>query len=285
MQLATMTTFALCAFSRLASAETALPTDPRLDPVHARMNDVVARAEQAGLPTEIIVSKVREGLAKGIDPERIATAVDRLTSSLTEARAFVVQRRQQGATSVQLVRAVAEARMAGVELAANEAIVRSGHTPDVSARAVEVLMDLSLRGYPVDRASRVVMDVLTRDPGAVPRLPATLETIRHEQALTQGESVDALSRGMVQSGGSLRKAAAQAAAAGHRPEGVGRAAGKAGEGGGGPASPGFVPPGLLKRQAGAMKPGAANSAANSAGQGSGPGAVMGQSPAAPGRSN
>jgi hypothetical protein len=105
---------------------------------------------------------------------------------------------------------------------------------------------------------------LKGDPGAVPRLPAALETIRQEQALTQTESMDALSRGMSKGGGSLKAAAAQAAAAGHRPEGVGRGAGKSGEAGSGPGNPGFVPPGQLKKELGATK---ANGKGNGVGNG------------------
>lgn len=253
MHLGKLTTFALCAYCRLAMAAPVLPADPRLAPVRAQVDQTVSRAEQAGLPSEIIVSKVREGLAKGIDPQRIAAAAERLADNLSEARSFVSERRRGGSPAPELVRAVAEARMAGIAPGANDAIVREGRSPGESARAVEVLTDLSLRGYPVDRAAQVVRDVLKGDPGAVPRLPAALETIRQEQALTQTESMDALSRGMSKGGGSLKAAAAQAAAAARRPEGVGRGAGKASEGGAGPGNAGFIPPGQLKKELGATK--------------------------------
>jgi hypothetical protein len=269
MRLAMTTTFALCAFCRLATAAPALPADPRLAPVRARVDQLVTHAEQAGLPAEIIVSKVREGLAKGVDPQRIAVAAERLVDNLTEARAFVAERRGQGAAAPELVRAVAEARMAGIAAGANDAIVREARSSGDGARAVEVLTDLSLRGYPVDRATQMVRDVLKGDAAAVPRLPATLETIRQEQALTQVESMDALTRGMAKGGGSLKAAAAQAASAGHRPEGVGRGNGKAGEGGVGPGNAGFVPPGQLKKETGAMK-------ATGVGNGKGMGMGMGQ---------
>ncbi|HEY0714468.1 MAG TPA: hypothetical protein VGF45_17420, partial [Polyangia bacterium] len=117
--------------------------------------------------------------------------------------------------------------------------------------------DLSRRGYPVGHAAKVVRDVLARDPGAVPKVAATLETIRNEQALTQGESIDVLAQGMAKSGGSLQSAAAHAAKA-ERGQGAGAGAagrGKAGEAGAAPGKAGFVPPGLLKKEADAMKPG------------------------------
>jgi hypothetical protein len=268
MRLVKMTTLALCAFSHLAMAAPSLPTDPRLSPVRGRVEDVVTRADKAGLPTEILVSKVREGLAKGVDPQRIAATVQRLADHLGEAQSFVAERRGKGPASPELVRAIAEARLAGIDPGANDALVRNGKTSGQSARAVEVLTDLSLRGYPMGQASRVVGDVLSRDPGAMARLPATLETIRQEQALTQVESMDAFSRGMAKSG-SVQAAASQAAAT-PRAEGVGRGAGKGGEGSAGPGNAGFVPPGLLKKETGAMK------ANPGMGQGMGKGQGMGQ---------
>lgn len=274
MRLAMTTTFALCAFCRLALAAPVLPADPRLAPVRARMDEMVAHAEKAGLPSEIIVSKVREGLAKGVDPQRIAVAAQRLVDNLTEARAFVAERRGSGAPAPELVRAVAEARMAGIAAGAHDAIVREARSSGDSARAVEVLTDLSLRGYPVDRATQMVRDVLKGDPAGVPRLPAALETIRQEQALTQVESMDALTQGMVKGGGSLKAAAAQAASAGRRAEGVGRANGKASEGGVGPGNAaGFVPPGQLKKETGAMK---ATGVGHGQGMGQGQGMGMGR---------
>jgi hypothetical protein len=249
-----LTALALLGWSQIALAAPALPEDARLEPVRAQVQGLVAQAEQNGLPAEIIVSKVREGLAKGVDPQRIAMAAQRLSEGLAEARAFVVARRPQGTPSPDLIRAVAESRMAGVDAASNDELVRKGRTASESARAVEVLTDLSRRGYPVDHAAKVVRDVLARDPVAVPKVAATLETIRNEQALTQGESIAVLSQSMAKSNGSLQSAAAHAAKAERRREGApGR--GKAGEGGVAPGNAGFVPPGLLKKETEAMKPG------------------------------
>jgi hypothetical protein len=66
-------------------------------------------------------------------------------------------------------------------------------------RAVEVVTDLVLRGYPAERASIVVQNVLWRDEAALERVPGTLETIRRDYALSRAEAVDALGRGLASS--------------------------------------------------------------------------------------
>src|SRR5216110_248060 len=110
----------------LSAAEAAppatLPQDARLEPVRARLESLVARTNQAGLPADLVVSKVREGLAKGVPAERIEAAANRLAESLELARRFVAERRSGPAPA--LVRALAEARSAGVELSETDALVR-----------------------------------------------------------------------------------------------------------------------------------------------------------------
>ncbi len=226
-----------------------LPSDPRLEPVRPRLEEVVQRLAAAGLPAEIVVSKVREGLAKGVPPERIAQAAGRLADNLASARTFLAERRPDGPHAPDLLRALAEARLAGVDLAAADPVVRGGRAPAETARAVEVITDLALRGYPSARAGGLVKEVLARDPAAVGRLPATLEVLRREQALSHGESLEAITRGM-QGGGSLEQAGSRAAA-----DGRGKAGGPGNRGVSEAArKEGFVPPGQLKKQAGAKGP-------------------------------
>jgi hypothetical protein len=64
---------------------------------------------------------------------------------------------------------------------------------------VEVVTDLSLRGYPSERAEVVVENVLERDARSLDRVPGTLETIRQDYALSHTEAVDALARGLASS--------------------------------------------------------------------------------------
>jgi hypothetical protein len=223
-----------------------LPTDPRLEPVRPQLEQVVQRMTASGLPAEVVISKVREGLAKGVPADRIAVAAGKLADNLQSARSYLAERRP-GVAPAELVRALAEARLAGLELAAADPVVRSGRSAPETARAVEVLTDLSLRGYPGSRVAGLVQELLARDAAALGRLPATLEVLRREQALSHGETVDALTRGL-QAGGSLDQASLRAAdderRKGRAPANRGGGDGEAGR------KEGFVPPGQIKKQLG-----------------------------------
>jgi hypothetical protein len=186
------TTVTLALATVLSLAEATLPEDARLGAARPRLQQLVDRATADGLPTDMIVSKVREGLAKGVDPSRIEAAAARIADSLRAAQTYLGARR-----TPRLVRAVAEARLAGVALTAVDPLVKSDR-PEAQ-RAVEVVTDLSLRGYPAERAAAMLTMVMVRDAGAIDRVPGTLEAIRQEYALTQAEAVDALSRGLASS--------------------------------------------------------------------------------------
>jgi hypothetical protein len=239
----------------LASTEAAptLPVDGRLEPARARLSELVRQAAADGLPADLIVIKVQEGLAKGIDPARIEAAATKLTENLTAAQRYVAERRP-GQPPTRLVRAVAEARQAGVPLAIVDPLVRSGRAD--APRAVEVLTDLSLRGYPADRAAPLVQNVAVRDAAALERVSGTLETIRQDYTLSHGEAVDALARGLASSD-SLQKAYSRTAED-ERRRGRGKGAGKGADGespGKSGLTPGqlkkkglpFLPPGLGKK--------------------------------------
>jgi hypothetical protein len=203
---------------RAAAAAPALPDDARLASVRAHLEQVVQKASAAGLPIDMIIGKVREGLAKGVDAGRIDTAAQRVADNLGEAQQMVTSHR--GSAPPGLVRAVAEARMANVPAADVDALVRGDRPEPPTRRAVEVLTDLSLRGYPTGRAVAVVRAVLARDAGSLDKVPGTLETIRVDFALTQGEAADALARGF--SAASSLQAAAGRAAEDERSRGNGR---------------------------------------------------------------
>jgi hypothetical protein len=201
------------------------------------------------LPTEMIVSKVREGLAKGVDPSRIEAAAARLTDSLEAAQRYVTARRPGPPATVPLVRAVAEARLAGVALTAIDPLVAPQRAEPPARRAVEVVTDLSLRGYPPERAAAVVNEVLGRDTAALDRLTGALETLRHDYALSRAEAVDALARGLASSDSlqtALRRTSDDERRQGH---GQGAAADRGAEGRDGSPGKSGLAPGHLK-----MKP-------------------------------
>jgi hypothetical protein len=110
-----------------------------------------------------------------------------------------------------------------------------------------VVTDLSLRGYPSERAEVVVENVLTRDARSLERVPGTLEMIRQDYALTHTEAVDALARGLASS--DSLQTAYNRTVEDERKRGHGKSAAKAGEQeeGDGPGKSGLAP-GQLKKK-------------------------------------
>jgi hypothetical protein len=205
----------LASLGLAAGAESAtpqLPDDPRLSVVRPALEQTVQQAAAAGLSVELqqlLIGKVREGLAKNVEPTRILEATTRLSNNLLEARTFVAGKRA-GAAPLGLVRAVAEARMAGVSLTSVEPLVAPAHAEGPARRGVEVLTDLQLRGFPAARLSAIVRQLLSTEVEAVDRVPGFLETLRRDYGLSHLESAEALARGMATSG-SLQSAFNRAA--------------------------------------------------------------------------
>src|SRR5262245_59891235 len=102
-----------------------VPSDPRLATVEAELAHIVERAAQDGLPTDVLVAKIQEALAKSVPPPRILVVVHTLASDLSSARAFAAPL-VAGATEPQaaLLRALAEAKAAGIALPQTTALVR-----------------------------------------------------------------------------------------------------------------------------------------------------------------
>jgi len=142
------------------------------------------------------------------------------------------------------VRAVAEARMANVPMSAVDRLVKV-QKPEME-RAVAVVTDLSLRGYPSDRAELVVENVLNRDAVSLDRVPGTLETIRQDYALSHTEAVDALARGLASSDSlqtAYNRTVEDERKRGQQGRGSGKAAEQDDDGGSGK-----LPPGQLKKK-------------------------------------
>jgi len=174
----------------------------RLGPRAADIQRVIERASHDGLPTEGLASKVREGLAKGASPDAIWRAVERQAQTLGEASALLRQQRKAPASAA-LVKAVADARAAGVAPDTARPVVASAADDARLVRAVEVLTDLALRGYPERGSGLLVRDVLERDPGSVGRIPGGLESIRHGQTVSRADALELLGRNLLAAGNSL----------------------------------------------------------------------------------
>ena len=214
----------LCAFlwaARAAAADPgSLPADPRLAPVRADLEKTVATAARDGLPADMILSKVREGLAKGVAPEVIRDVAGRLAQNLG-ASATLLRAQRAGTPAPSLVRVVAEARMAGVEAESIAPLAASREPDAVVARAVEVVTDLTVRGYPSRPSASLVRDIAERDAAALGRVVVGLESIRTEQTVSRADALEALGRNFRSRGASLDTALARSLESGDRAGGAG----------------------------------------------------------------
>ncbi len=170
-----------------------LPVGPRLDPVRPQLEQALRDADKQNLPTALLVSKVREGEAKRVDPSLVLTAVQTMSSRLGEAKRLATMPKAP-APSPRLVQAIAEGRMAGLD----ESQIRALLKPDAEAQsvaAIDTLADLHLRGYNGGHVLPLVKQVLSKDPGALPQLAASLEVVRRDYALTSTETAQAMDQG------------------------------------------------------------------------------------------
>jgi hypothetical protein len=121
-----------------------------------RMEAAKVRAAEAGIPTELLESKIAEGRAKGVPPDRIADAVERRRAALERARRALAGRPDVtvdelvvGADAVEagvsdvVLRAVAESaprERRVVAIAALEQLVQLGHVPEQALERVRAAL-------------------------------------------------------------------------------------------------------------------------------------------------
>ena len=144
----------------------------------ARIDAAMSAAAKANVPAELVKSKVAEGEAKRVPPERIATAVEARVTSLVRA-SQTMKRGGVEAQSAGELAVAADALDAGV---GESALIRVTREAPAERRtvAVAVLADLVRLGNTSERA-------LTRVSGAVSS-SAALANLRAEVAsqLTAG---------------------------------------------------------------------------------------------------
>jgi hypothetical protein len=184
---------ALLALAAPARA-TMLPPSERLDPVRPALERTLDQAARDGLPSDLIVRKVREGLAKGAAPEVIRAAAERLARSLADADQFLRAHRK-GADPA-LLRALAEARSAAIDLEVVAPLVDCDASDAALARAVDALTELVLRGYPSQAAALVIKEALARDPSAVGQVVAGVEALRAGRKLAHRDALEAFARSL-----------------------------------------------------------------------------------------
>jgi hypothetical protein len=145
---------ALLAAAAPARAQPSSPTeDERLDPVRASLEASLRAAEKEGLPSDMLLHKVREGLAKQVPPQRIAAAVQGLLGTLRTAdRLLAPVPPHPQVSRPELVRLTAEALVAGASAGQLEqlvgAIVRSdrGQAAPLVRDGIGVVAELVERG-------------------------------------------------------------------------------------------------------------------------------------------
>lgn len=126
------------------------------------------RARQAGIPVELLESKVAEGRAKGIPMDRIAGAVQRRLDVLQRVRTAIDERHQ---LSTEELGVAGDALSSGVSEAA---LMKIAETAPRERRAVAIaaLSQLVRLGHPSEEALRRVSDALRSGPEALMNLPA-----------------------------------------------------------------------------------------------------------------
>jgi hypothetical protein len=167
---------------RVVFADAPIDNAP-LGPGAADLGVIINQAKHDGLPAELIVDKVREGLAKGIPASQVMSVARGLLVALAHARAEA-QPLIGVAPPPGLLKAIIEARTAGVASDSIVTLLRAGGRE----QAVQVLTDLVQRGYPTLVAARTV-GALSSHRDALEQLVGQAERLR----LIEGASLsDAL---------------------------------------------------------------------------------------------
>lgn len=126
------------------------------------------RAAQAGVPVELLESKIAEGRAKGVPMARIATAVERRLEVLEQVR---TRFGGPDALTSEELGVAADAAQAGVNDAVLDAIIATAPR-ERRAVAIAALSQLVQLGHSPQHALEQVQQALQRGPAALMNLPA-----------------------------------------------------------------------------------------------------------------
>lgn len=188
-----------------------------------RLSAARASAAQAGIPLELIDTRIAEGRAKGISEIRIAEAIEKRGRGLVQARQTMIA--AGIVPSAADLASGADALEAGVDVEALRAVVQAARVQERPV-ALAVLGELVRQGMPVQQARDRVRSALQRredNLGDLPRRTAA------ERAAARGQNGAAAGRPAAQPANPGRGGANQ----GGRPATV-PPAGRGGNGGGRP---------------------------------------------------
>jgi hypothetical protein len=164
----------------MALALMAAPLAAQVGP-EARIEAALERARSAGLPVEVLESKVAEGLAKNVAMARIAMAIERREQAMERAYAALSQASEGGQPSVQDVAVGTDAIEAGVsEVVLAEVSLTAG--AERRAVAIAALTYLVAEGHVPEEALARVEAALARGGDALANLPGMAGGNRPEGA-------------------------------------------------------------------------------------------------------
>ncbi len=158
------------AAAQAQSATTAAEAAAQAATPEARIDAALQAAADAQIPRSLLESKVREGRAKRVPAERIATAVESRLRGLVRARDALRSARIDSYTEGELLVA-SEALTAGVSESALAAVAVKAPR-ERRAVATAVLTDLVRLGYGNREASARLDAALSRGPEALVNLRA-----------------------------------------------------------------------------------------------------------------
>jgi hypothetical protein len=139
-----------------------------------RIERALQRAAPAGVPVQLLESKVVEGRAKGVAPARIADAVERRLEVLQRVQTSMGARHQ---LTTEELGVAADAVQSGVNDAVLNALARTAPR-ERRAAAMATLHQLVQLGQTPEEALQRVTQALQRGPEALMNLPAQAAAAR-----------------------------------------------------------------------------------------------------------
>jgi hypothetical protein len=160
-----------------------LLTAQRPDDSAQRIQAAQARVAQAGIPTELLATKIAEGRAKGVSEARIAAVAERRAGGLIQAQtALAASGKRIGGAELA---AGADAIDAGVDGSLLRSVIQQARDED-GAVALAVLGELVRQGMPVQQAHDRVTAALQRGGDALASLPQQAIDARERRGAPDG---------------------------------------------------------------------------------------------------
>jgi len=160
------------------------------------LKSTLKQLKTENLPTNPIIEKAREGVAKGVDEKRIVQTCGRLASYLRESLKFLKKHkplRKMKQIPPGLLRAYAEARLSGVTKTEISNLFSASQLTKrwkTTAHSLYVLADLKISGYPGVEASKVIAFFhKSRDAGALQNLKGVLSQLHLKFGLSKTEAI------------------------------------------------------------------------------------------------